>query len=824
MNRDETRLPNVDASIDLTQPFIDFANTIAQATGSTVFGTRFGDWRTVSSTSTSSLSWFFRPIINTTTVSTEQRIGTNTFIVPVTNSVDLGRFVSDISVQPYIKGRTVAFIARNLKPNTRVYAFFDDTPVSQHCAPAQLNTSLGATLELIYKAASSSGKLDDVCVRTGNYGSNLVSDANGTLYGVFRIPDGTFRIGDRQFQLLDSDSLITGNDAALTRASSVFTASNISISTRNSTITTVTPSINQTTFTDTRVIQSTSSRMIEPIAQSFTIEAPEGQSGVFLTKLDLFFKAKDPVLGLKIVVCDMVNNFPDSTRVYGTSRLGSSNVNISDDSSLPTTFIFDQPIFCSVNKDYAFYIEPEGNSPEYKMWMAEIGFTDVLTGAQVFKNPYSGDAFRSSNAKTWTALPREDIKFNMYVANFTVGSGLAFFNNDNYDYISYSGLQLANSSINLSVGDQVYQVNSAANISLISASTKNGLIYSIDATNNKLVIDSSSGGFVQNTTIGIFRLPQQGNSSQANSTTLIGTATISTIDNKELHAIVPRFATMLPAGTSIDVSYKGVSNTKISDSSYFDLSFDIEREMLDYERLVFSKSNETSNSIGKSLTLKTTLVNTNKYVSPVIDLSRKSALVIKNIINNSTIDEHTKNGLSIAKYISQPITLADGQDAEDIKVYLSAYRPVNSEVEVYVKFWNSQDPESFDSKMWTKLINDDFALRSSSIDPFDYKEFVYSVPKSLDLTLNGDGSVNFTSNTIPNNGYYVSSNTSAQLLKRTAWLNPSSNPFANVIQYLESGGSIDKTYIKFSIKIVLTSTNGIYVPKVNDVRAIALQV
>lgn len=126
--------------------------------------------------------------------------------------------------------------------------------------------------------------------------------------------------------------------------------------------------------------------------------------------------------------------------------------------------------------------------------------------------------------------------------------------------------------------------------------------------------------------------------------------------------------------------------------------------------------------------------------------------------------------------------------------------------------------------MWTKLINDDFALRSSSIDPFDYKEFVYSVPKSLDLTLNGDGSVNFTSNTIPNNGYYVSSNTSAQLLKRTAWLNPSSNPFANVIQYLESGGSIDKTYIKFSIKIVLTSTNGIYVPKVNDVRAIALQV
>lgn len=825
MNRDETKLPNIDASIDLTQPFIDFANTISQATGATIFGTRFGDWRTVSSTSTSSLGLTWGGFtLNTTTTQEQERAGTNTFIVPVSNNIDLGRFVTDISVQPYIKGRTVAFIARNLKPNTRIYAYFDDTPVSEYCAPAELNTTLGSTLEDIYKAAASTGKLDNICVRTDAYGSNLISDENGTLYGIFNIPEGIFRVGDRQFQLLDTDSLITGDDAAITRASAIFTASNISVSTRNSTITAITPSIDQVSFVDSRVVTSSSTFRIDPIAQSFTIEAPQEQSGVFLTKLDLYFKSKDPILGLKLVICGMVNNFPDSTMIYGESRLPSSSINISDDASVETTFVFNQPIFCSANKSYAFYVEPEGGSPEYRMWMAETGSFDILTNAQVFKNPYSGDAFRSSNAKTWTALPKEDVKFNLYVANFTVGSGVAYFNNDDYDYITYSGLALANSSISPSVGDEVYQVNSASNVALITPNTINGSIYSLDINNGKLVIGSSLGTFANNTTIGIFRLPQQGNNAQANSTTLIATAKIVNIDNKQLHGIVPRFSTMLPAGTTLSVSYKGVSNTKVADSLYYDLTFDLEREMLDYERVVFSKSVETSNSIGKSLTLKTTFNNTNKYVSPVIDLSKKSALVIKNIINNNTLDEHTKSGLAVAKYISQPVTLADGQDAEDIKVYLSAYRPVNTEVDVYIKFWNSQDPSSFDSKVWTKLNNDNFELRSSPINTYDYKEFVYSVPSALSLEYNIDGSVKFTSNTTPINGYYVSSNTSAQLLKQTAWLNPSSTPWANVIQYAESGGSIDKTYIKFAIKIVLTSTNGIYVPKVNDVRAIALQV
>lgn len=797
MNRDETLLPNIDASIDLTQPFIDFANTISQATGATIFGTRYGDWRTISSTSwRNDAIWFHS---GGSTINQEQTV-TNTFIVPVTNSVDLGRFVTDVSVQPYMKSRTIAFIARNLKPNTRIYAYFDDTPVSNNCAPAKLNTTLGANIDAVYAAASVTGKIDNVCVRTGNYGDALTTDQYGTLYGVFLLPAETFRIGDRIFQLLDSDSLITGADAALTRASATFTASNISVTSRNSTITAITPSIQQSTSTNSRTI-TTSWAYIEPIAQSLTINAPEEQSGVFATKLDLYFKSKDPNLGVKVSLVGMINGVPDSSTIYGTSRVASANVNVSDNATAATTFVFEQPIFLSANKDYAFYVETEGCSPEYKMWMSEMGYFDITTGAQVFANIYAGDAFRSSNAKTWTALPKEDVKFTLYVANFDVGTGTATFQNENDEYISYTDLALANSSIPVSVGDQILLVNSAANTNTYNTSTT-GFVQFIDTTNAKLKIDSSPGGFANGKIIGIYRLPQQGNTSQANSTTLIATATIN-LNNPTLHAIVPRFATMLPSGTKIDMSFIGTSNSGVVETAYNDISLDMEREMLDFERVVYSRSTENTLGIGKSLTIKANMTNTNKYISPVIDLSRKSALVIKNIINNNTTDEHTHYGSAIAKYISKPIVLADGQEAEDIRIYLSAYRPINTDIEVYVRFLNNEDPDILDNKVWTKLVNDSPELRSSPLDLYDFKEYVYNIDTKIDPTR------------------YTTTGDYSSLINYTAYANTSNY---NIIEYVDSGGSVYKTYKSFIIKIVLISTNGIYVPKINDVRGIALQV
>jgi hypothetical protein len=214
---------------------------------------------------------------------------------------------------------------------------------------------------------------------------------------------------------------------------------------------------------------------------------------------------------------------------------------------------------------------------------------------------------------------------------------------------------------------------------------------------------------------------------------------------------------------------------------------DNEREMLDYERRVYSKSNENGT---KSFTIKNELVCENQYISPVLDLSRKSALIIKNIINNDNTNEHTRYGNSLAKYISQPVVLADGQEAEDLKVYVTGYRPINTDIEVYVKFLNNEDSATLNDKVWTKLTNDSDELRSSPIDPVDFKEFTYSLPTAAPVT-------------------------------NAAFANQSN---FGIIQYTDTNGSVYNNYKTFAIKIVLLSKDGTYIPKVDDLRAIALQV
>lgn len=856
MNKDEIPVPASDVQIDLTQPFVEFGNA------ANIFGTHYGPWRNQGNWDR---FWHFT------------RDAWTTWWTPTSTQVPVGNFVTDVSVQPYIKSRTVAFIASNLKPNSKIYAYFDREPVSQYCAPGSLNTDLGADLNAIFAAANVTGKLDSVIKQNGNLGDDLTTDQYGNLYGVFVIPSSKFRTGDRQFMLLDVDSLALGEDAALTKAASTFTASNISVNTQDVTITTTVPELHTTSWQEYY-------QVYDPIAQSFMVNAPQQQSGIYLTKIDIFFKSKDDNSGIRVIVCGMNNGIPDSRTIYGVARLDAADINVSDTAATATTFTFNSPIFLSSDREYAFYVEPETSSPNYRMWVSEMGNQDVLTGVQVSQNPYTGEMFRSSNARTWTALPKEDIKFNLYVANFTTGSGYAYFENEDDEYISYDSISLANSQNSVAVGDQVWTVDSSNTI--ITSPLAYGVVQELDDANKKLKLDSSNGGFVAGNKLGIFRIAQAANTALANATTLVATSNVVSLRNPPLHAIVPRFATSVPVGSTFDVHFQGTSNSASIESGWNELSLEEEKEMLDYERVVYSRSNElVSLGSSKSLTIRTTLTSTNKYISPVIDLTRKGALLIENIINNDNTKEYTRYGNSAAKYVSQPIVLADGQDAEDMKVYLSAYRPYNSDIEVYVKFLAADDSEDFNSKVWTKLENDSPGLWSSPIDRFDFKEYVFNIPtspgwSSYNVFANTYGANSTTNSislsqassylsvgdkvlyTIPtgnsaigglisNTYYYVSyANTSAFALANTPGgtniaiteirtTNPSevhqftgpiiNRAYANtsnynIVEYYDNAGGFHTTYKTFAVKIVSLADNGIYVPKINDIRGIALQV
>src|SRR5690606_31766079 len=108
----------------------------------------------------------------------------------------------------------------------------------------------------------------------------------------------------------------------------------------------------------------------------------------------------------------------------------------------------------------------------------------------------------------------------------------------------------------------------------------------------------------------------------------------------------------------------------------------------------------------------------------IVDLRRRSMLVIDNIVNDDITDEYTRNGAAWSKYVSLPVTLAEGQDAEDIKVFITAYRPVDTNVHVYAKILSGDDPDALYDKMWTKLdLVEGASMYSSSIDVTDFREY-----------------------------------------------------------------------------------------------------
>ena len=80
-----------------------------------------------------------------------------------------------------------------------------------------------------------------------------------------------------------------------------------------------------------------------PIAQSFFVDAT---SGIYVTKIDLFFAAKDNSFPVSLQLRPMVNGLPSPTEIIpGTQVVVPGNsVNVSTDATSATTFTFAEPV------------------------------------------------------------------------------------------------------------------------------------------------------------------------------------------------------------------------------------------------------------------------------------------------------------------------------------------------------------------------------------------------------------------------------------------------------------------------------------------------
>jgi len=354
-------------------------------------------------------------------------------------------------------------------------------------------------------------------------------------------------------------------------------------------------------------------------------------------------------------------------------------------------------------------------------------------------------------------------------------------------------------------------------------------------------------------------------------------ASVSSIGSIEVLSFTPFINVINPTGTSVTQT---LNLTKSSSGTTTSVSFPLAGKTdldINDTAIVKSKSNEISGTtLTKSLTCTFTLGAAAYATSPILDDSPASLVSSRYLINNSYANENTRYGNAMCKYISKRIVLADGMDAEDIKVYISAYKPVGSEVIVYAKILNTSDTEDFVNKDWTILSQvTESSLFSSTSDESDVKEYEYTFPSTppsiiiggaitattacnvvtgLNTVFNTDLTVDSIVKIVrssPTTDYFIStvnaisSGTSLILDSPVTFSSTAAattitgltmervttpqaafkyNQNANIVKYYSAAQQEMDSYKYMAIKVVLLSSSTFTIPNVNDIRAIAVSV
>jgi hypothetical protein len=736
--------------------------------------------------------------------------------------------VTNVGTLAYMRSRFISCVVSGMKPNTRMYVYFDKVKVSEHCAPAypsaQYVTSgrIDSTkTQSLY--SSDSYKPEDILTKNGNFGDDIYSNANGDVFFQFLLPSNKFRCGDRTMLVTNVDD-ITAEGAIITRAEAVYNSSALSVTKQKFQI--KTPAFKYDEHKQPVIVkdlppehtyveppppyippaedpppQTWTDSGSDPIGETFEISylSDVNQPGVYLTQIGVYFKKKSASQKIECMVVGTNFGIPNRKDLLGSAELLPQYVNISDDASAETIFTFDHPILLESDKTYAFLLRPEANNPDYEAWISVVGGKDVLTKESINKQPYTGVMYVSSNCNNWNSVQSSDIKFRIYRAKFTSSFGVASFRNSKNDFLTLSAFLRTSAGNPIKVGDVVYAANTLNTLQTLTNTSLYpfGIINSMNELTGKITLEKSNGLFNSSTypNLKIYRVAEVGNVAQIIIDNLVANCTVSSIDDLQYHSIKPMFGTIEPIKTTTRMDYTATANTGAKDSSATNVLNESLYEYNDYERVIRSYSNEVAAGIYNNGTATHNIVlsTTDTYLSPVVDFSAKTVKAVKNILNNDVTNEHTRYGNSLNKYISKNVVLK--QEAEDLLVYVTGYRPNGTDIKVYAKFLNKNDSDLFQNKSWTLLTNQQLGSYSSSNDRNDYREYVYSIP---------------------------SGNTVAY--QANAYLDPTStdpDP-VNVITYYDTNNEKYTGYNNFAIKIVLLGTNPVILPSMRDVRGIAL--
>jgi hypothetical protein len=613
---------------------------------------------------------------------------------------------------------------------------------------------------------------------------------------------------------------------------------------------------------------------------SSLVTAGTKSSGMYLTKIDLFFATKDSTRPVTVEIHEvdpLTGAITPKVVPFSKVTVAAAEVNTSSNGSAPTPFYFESPVYLSNEYEYAIVVIPSAGNPNYSLFTAVLGQPDLLSNPPsiVSEQPGAGLLFTSSNQRVYTPIENEDMKFTAYYAEFNKSSvGTLIVKNPNRDHLTITDLTGGKLQ---QIGEVVHgqtrlvgtfspgnglKGNTATGNSFVQGMTSGatGKIVSVSA-NHVIVRDVSTGAKFVNTEAVRFRLgasattsPLAGNSTGniTSATYPVGrvayyddtnyadprlilantsfvasgtafannryffagtyikgqtdgySATISTVNNLTVDNLNLITNAIVPSDNDLRAYAKIAKSTSTRDTSFFRVNINGDTE-LKAPRYVLSRSIESNTSASsatmatnRSLEIKYELDGRNIVGSPAIDLDRITLYHTHNLIStNSAIgssEDYVKNGgSSEVRYITRIVTLADGQDAEDLRVYLTAYKPSGSDIHVYYKILAAEDNDTMADVRWIPMeLNEAQGFTaasrySSSENKDDFLELTYDVPNYTNTARSG------------------------------------ANNSTGIIEYRNFARARYVGFKYFAIKIVLTNSTSTNPPRVKDLRAIALQ-
>jgi hypothetical protein len=643
----------------------------------------------------------------------------------------------------------------------------------------------------------------------------MKTNETGMISGIFAVPGGVFHTGQRTFRI---DNSVGGNiSSAQTFAEATFYASGLqqtkqgvnyasSIDSAKNTFTQTSERTNITSYTYTTVW--------DPVAQTFIIDKENYPNGVFVDSIKIFFATKaDEFAPVTLSIVGTLNGYPNGETLDNSQvTLTNENINANTaphylDSNTYTTFKFPAPVYLESNKLYAVIVKcPTSN--EYTIYTAQNGDTALASSVKnlptdptpttitkINAAPYVGSLFVSQNSQTWTADQNESMMFTIDRCVFSVGTQptlqfvvpnrLPYRKLTEQDISYYLSPNTINTNISSAANTNV--VVDAFNIStsdFVPGSTT--LSYSYGATLNS----TKTAAPTQGVNPGKFGTPMyddiylnDGLGERvlvANSNTSFSLyAVMSTVDD----AVSPMIS---DDGLGVYTIGWNINNLELSNNI-----ITVANGGSGYNVNTTSVTITSANGFGSGAVATANVVGgviRNIYITnggsgyattPTITVADANSSPGTGATITVGGETSSSGGNGVARYITKKVILDQGFDSGDLRVYFTAYRPVNTNIYVYYKILSRSDTQTFDSGNWQlmTLINNTDSLYSQTRD--STYEFV-AAP--------GAGSV-------------------AQ----------------NYVEYISNvNGQTYNDFSQFAIKIVLATSDKTAVPFLTDIRAIAL--